>query len=160
MTKSLEKVEKDPAGDQLQALRSRAFAPLREPAFRRIWTASLLANFGQLILGVGVAWKMTRLTSSASMVALVQTAMMLLLMLVALPAGALANMFDRRKVAMLDLCIAAVFGSILSTLAFLEMTTPWMLLGSRCHRYRVPDRSERCTRLLQHNVEDSTTAPG
>ena len=89
MTKSLEKVEKDPAGDQLQALRSRAFAPLREPAFRRTWTASLLANFGQLILGVGVAWKMTRLTSSASMVALVQTAMMLLLMLVALPAGAL-----------------------------------------------------------------------
>ena len=68
--------------------------------FRRIWTASLFSNFGQLILGVGAAWEMTRLTTSASMVALVQTAMMLPLMLVALPAGAVADMFDRRKMAL------------------------------------------------------------
>jgi hypothetical protein len=54
-----------------------AFAPLKGRVFSRIWTASVLSNFGQLILGVAAAWKMTRLTSSASMVALVQTAMML-----------------------------------------------------------------------------------
>jgi len=105
-----------------------AFAPLREKVFRRIWTASVLSNFGQLILGVGVAWEMTRLTESSTMVALVQTAMMLPLMLVALPAGAIADMFDRRKVAMTGLCIAIFFGSILCTLAFLGLTTPWILL--------------------------------
>jgi len=34
-----------------------ALAPLREPVFFRIWAASILSNFGQLILGVGVsAW--------------------------------------------------------------------------------------------------------
>ncbi|WP_210425071.1 MFS transporter [Spongiibacter thalassae] len=103
-------------------------APLKEPVFRRIWTTSLLANFGQLVLGVAVAWEMTRLTSSASMVALVQTAMMLPLMLVALPAGAIADMFDRRKVAMVGLGIAALFGSILSALAFFQLTSPWILL--------------------------------
>ena len=43
------------------------FAPLREKTFRTIWTASLFSNFGQLILGVGAAWEMTRLSSSASM---------------------------------------------------------------------------------------------
>jgi predicted MFS family arabinose efflux permease len=106
-----------------------ALAPLREPVFFRIWSASFLSNFGQLILGVGVAWEMTRLTTSPSMVALVQTAMMLPLMVVALPAGAIADMFDRRKVAMLGLGIAACFGSALSALAYFEMTTPWLLLG-------------------------------
>lgn len=106
-----------------------ALAPLREPVFLRIWSASFLSNFGQLILGVGVAWEMTRLTSSASMVALVQTALMLPLMLVALPAGAIADTFDRRKVAMLGLGIAASFGSLLSFLAFFELTSPWLLLA-------------------------------
>ena len=105
-----------------------ALAPLHEPAFFRIWSASLLSNFGHLILGVGVAWEMTRLTDSPSMVALVQTAMMLPLMLVALPAGAIADMFDRRKIAMLGLSIAAFFGISLSLLAYFELTSPWVLL--------------------------------
>lgn len=105
-----------------------SFAPLREPAFRRIWTASLLSNFGQLFLGVGAAWEMTRLTSSPSMVALVQTAMMLPLMLVALPAGAVADMFDRRKIAMLGLGFASISGAMLATIAFLGLITPWLLL--------------------------------
>ena len=45
--------------------------PLRERTYRRIWSASVLSNFGQLILGVGAAWEMTRLTTSAGLVALV-----------------------------------------------------------------------------------------
>ena len=108
---------------------SAALAPLREPAFLRIWSASVLSNFGQMILGVGVAWEMTRLTSVPGMVALVQTAMMLPLMLVALPAGAIADTFDRKRVAITGLCISAFFGSTLSALAFLELTSPWLLLG-------------------------------
>ncbi|TVV77232.1 MFS transporter [Sphingomonas solaris] len=106
-----------------------AFEPLREPVFRRIWTASLLSNFGQLILGVGVAWEMTRLTSSPGMVALVQTALMLPLMLVAVPAGAIADMFDRRRVAMIGLAISMLFGAILTTLAWAGLATPWVLLA-------------------------------
>lgn len=105
------------------------FAPLRERTFRTIWTASLLSNFGQLILGVGAAWEMTRLTTSASMVAMVQTAMMLPLMIVALPAGAIADMFDRRKIAMVGLGISMVSASALTTLAFLDLTSPWVLLA-------------------------------
>jgi MFS family permease len=106
-----------------------AFAPLREPTFRRIWTASLFSNFGQLILGVGAAWEMTRLSNSPSMVALVQTALMLPLMLVALPAGAVADMFDRRKIALLGLGFSVVSSSVLAGIAFLGLTTPWLLLG-------------------------------
>jgi MFS family permease len=104
------------------------FAPLREPTFRRIWTASLFSSFGQTILGVGAAWEMTRLSSSPSMVALVQTAMMLPLMLVALPAGAVADMFDRRKIALAGLGFSILSSAALTLVAFFGLTTPWLLL--------------------------------
>lgn len=106
-----------------------AFAPLRERTFRNIWTASLFSNFGQLFLGVGAQWEMTRLSNSASMVALVQTAMMLPLMLVTLPAGAIADMFDRRRIAMTGLAFSAISAAVLATITFLGLTTPWLLLG-------------------------------
>ena len=105
------------------------FAPLRERTFRTIWIASLLSNFGQLILGVGAAWEMTRLTNSPSMVALVQTAMMLPLMLVALPAGAIADMFDRRRIAMTGLAFSTLCGAVLTALAFAGFATPWVILA-------------------------------
>jgi MFS family permease len=106
-----------------------ALEPLRERTYRRIWMASVLSNFGQLILGVGAAWEMTRLTTSASLVALVQTALMLPLMLVSVPAGAIADMFDRRKIAMAGLSFATLCAAVLTTLAFNGLTTPWVLLA-------------------------------
>lgn len=117
------------AGSAGQGGGSGAFAPLREPTFRRIWVSSLFSNFGQLILGVGAAWEMTRLSNSPQMVALVQTAMMLPLMLVALPAGAIADMFDRRRIALFGLGFSIISGAALTLLAYLDLTTPWLLLG-------------------------------
>lgn len=105
------------------------FAPLRNSMYRRIWITSLISNFGQLILGVAAAWEMTRMATSPSMVALVQTALMLPMMLVALPAGALADMFDRRKIAMTGLALAIFFAAALAILSYLELTTPWVLLA-------------------------------
>src|SRR6202171_4534297 len=81
-------------------------APLRFPVFRRIWLASLLSNLGLMIQSVGAAWAMTQMTSSADMVALVQTALMLPVMLISMPAGAIADMHDRRIVALVSLAIA------------------------------------------------------
>lgn len=109
--------------------RSGAFAPLRESTFRAIWLASVLSNFGQLIQGVGAAWEMTRLTTSPGMVALVQSALMLPLMLVSVPAGAIADMFDKRKIALVGLSVATICAATLTTLSLLGLTTPWILLG-------------------------------
>ncbi len=105
-----------------------ALAPLREPTFRAVWSASLISNFGQLILGVGAAWEMTRLTDSAGMVALVQTAMMIPLMLVSVPAGAIADMFDRRKVALTGLGFATLSAAVLTALTAAGWASPWVLL--------------------------------
>jgi MFS family permease len=106
------------------------FSPLRYPVFRRIWTASLLSNLGLLILGVGAAWAMTKLSSSTSMVALVQTSLMLPVAFVSTPAGAIADMFDRRIVGLVALSIALAGSISLSALAWLGVVTPLILLVS------------------------------
>lgn len=103
-------------------------APLRYATFRRIWLASLLSNLGILIQGVGAAWAMTELTSSADKIALVQTALMLPVMLIAMPAGAIADMYDRRVVALVALSIALCGATGLTSLDWLGLTRPNLLL--------------------------------
>ena len=104
-------------------------APLRHAAFRRIWSASLLSNLGLLIQAVGAAWAMTQMTSSADKVALVQTALMLPVMLISMPAGAIADMYDRRIVALISLSIALLGATALTVLAWLGLITPQSLLA-------------------------------
>src|SRR6266446_4839547 len=104
-------------------------APLRHTVFRRIWLASLLSNLGLLIQGVGAAWAMTQMTSSADKVALVQTALMLPVMLISMPAGAIADMYDRRIVALVTLSIALAGATALTVMAWLGLVTPPILLA-------------------------------
>jgi MFS family permease len=104
-------------------------APLRHPTFRRIWLASVLSNLGILIQGVGAAWAMTQMASSADKVALVQTALSLPIMLIAMPAGAIADMYDRRVVALVALCIALSGATALAVLTWLGLVSPNLLLG-------------------------------
>jgi MFS family permease len=117
----------DWADAQASALPSLA-APLATPVFRRIWLASLLSNFGLLIQGVGSAWAMVQLRAPADMVALVQTALMMPVMFVSMAAGALADMFDRRKVALAALSIALVSATGLSVSAYAGMLSPPLIL--------------------------------
>lgn len=103
-------------------------APLRHAVFRRIWLASLLSNLGLMINGVGAAWAMTQMTSSADMVALVQTALMLPIMLLSLAAGAIADMYDRRIVGLAALSVGLAGAVALTALAYLDAVTPNSLL--------------------------------
>lgn len=103
--------------------------PLRYVAFRQIWLASLLSNLGILILGDGAGWAMTEMTSSADKVAMVQTALTLPMMLMSLPAGAIADMYDRRGVALVALSIALCSAAVLTALQWLGLRTPNLLLA-------------------------------
>jgi MFS family permease len=73
------------------------WTPLRESLFRAIWLASLASNIGTWMQNVGASWLMTSLSPSPLMVSLVQTATSLPIFLLALPAGALADVVDRRR---------------------------------------------------------------
>src|SRR5215212_516627 len=79
------------------AASSSAWAPLREPLFRALWIAAFASNVGTWMQNVAAAWLMTSLTSSATMVALVQTAASLPIFLVGLLSGAIGDVVDRRK---------------------------------------------------------------
>ncbi|WP_323982201.1 MFS transporter [Novosphingobium aureum] len=117
------------AGGEIASETAGALAPLRVPLFRRIWSSSVCSNLGHQILGVAAAWEMTRLSSSPTMIASVQTALMLPLMLVALPAGALADMFDRRRIAMAGLGLACLGGIVMAVVGLLGLVTPWLILA-------------------------------
>ena len=104
-------------------------APLKHPVFRRIWSAGLLSNLGLLIGGVGAAWAMTQMTTSADKVALVQTAALMPVMLIALAAGAIADMHDRRIVGMVALLISLSGACALTVLTWFSLLTPNILLA-------------------------------
>src|SRR5436190_24148079 len=104
-------------------------APLRESQFRRVWGANLLSNFGSLIQGVGAAWAMTQMAASADIVALVQTAVMLPVMFISIPAGAIADMYDRRVVGLIALTLTLVASVTLTVIAWFESLTPIGLLA-------------------------------
>lgn len=104
-------------------------APLQTPLFRRIWLASVLSNLGFLFLSVGAAWQMTALTPRADMVALVQTAFMVPMTLLSVPAGAIADMYDRRKIGLMALCLSMGSAASLTTLVHFGLAGPWVLLG-------------------------------
>lgn len=115
-------------GGEEAAGRVGPFDPLRHGLFRRIWTASVFSNFGQLIQSVGAAWAMTQLTGRADMVALVQSATFAPLMLLSLFAGAIADSYDRRKIALIALSIALLGAIGLSLVTGLGLLSPgWIL---------------------------------
>lgn len=97
--------------------------------FRMLWLATLASNFGGLVQSVGAAWMMTTLTSSPSMVALVQTSVTLPIMIFSLAAGVFADNFDRRGIMLWAQAFMCTFSIMLAFLAYQGLLTPWLLLS-------------------------------
>src|ERR1700678_1805553 len=77
--------------------RGSGWAPLRAPGFRRLWTAQFVSNVGSWMQTVAAQWVMTSLTSSAVLVSAISAAGSLPVLLLAIPAGALGDLVDRRR---------------------------------------------------------------
>jgi len=105
-----------------------AWSPLSQPFFRSLWIANLASLVGTWIHEVGTAWLMTSLTMSPFIVSLIQTATTLPIFLVALPAGALADIVDRRRLLLLTQAwmLLAALGLGIITLA--GLASPIVLL--------------------------------
>lgn len=110
------------------ALSPSAWAPLRERLFRNLWAAAVVSFTGKWIQIVGAGWLMASLTSSPLMVSLVQTAIALPVFLVILPAGALADMVDRRRLLLFTQSWMVVSAAALGVLTLAGVVTPWLLL--------------------------------
>lgn len=105
------------------------WSPFSYPVFRSLWIATVASNIGTWMQSVGAAWLMTSLSKSAVMVALVQAASMLPMFILSLPAGALADLVDRRRLLLVTQTWMLAAAAILWALTFLGATTPWVLLG-------------------------------
>ncbi|HEY0162302.1 MAG TPA: MFS transporter [Edaphobacter sp.] len=105
------------------------FAPLRLPLFRDRWIASTISSVGTWMQDTAGTWLMTSLTASPLLVALMQTAASLPVLLLGLLAGATADIFDRRKLLIFWQIWMLVAVSILAVLTFLGHVSPWALLA-------------------------------
>lgn len=102
--------------------------PLREPLFRSLWVAAVISYTGTWMQNVGAGWLMTQLTTSPLMVGLVQAASTLPVFLVILPAGALADMVDRRKFLLITQIWMVAAAGALGVMSLIGCISPWMLL--------------------------------
>lgn len=105
-----------------------AFRPLRHPVFRALWIANVTSNLGTWMQSVGASWLMTSLSSSTAEVALVQAATSLPMFLLALPAGAVADVVDRRRLLLVSQSWMALAATGLGLLTAAGRMTPGLLL--------------------------------
>jgi MFS family permease len=94
-----------------------------------MWTASLVSNLGGLVQTVGAGWLMVTLTTSPGMVALVQASTTLPIMLFSLPAGALADSVNRRRIMLIAQGFMLAVSAVLAITAHAGVLTPWLLLS-------------------------------
>jgi MFS family permease len=105
-----------------------AWSPLRFPVFRDLLLADLVSDIGAFMQTVGAAWLMTSLTTRVTYVALIQTASALPFFFLALPAGAIGDIFNRRKLILgTEIWMAAV-AILLAVATIAHVMTPWILL--------------------------------
>lgn len=93
-----------------------------------MWLATMASNLGAMIQSVGAGWLMTTLSASSLMVALVQAAASLPVMLLGLWAGAVADNFDRRRVMLACQIFMFIVSAALTALALAGMVSPLVLL--------------------------------
>ncbi|MGH9493431.1 MAG: MFS transporter [Candidatus Sulfotelmatobacter sp.] len=105
-----------------------AWAPLREPLFRSLWIAAVISYTGTWMQNVGAGWLMTQLTDDPLRVSLVQAAAAIPVFIVVLPAGALADIFDRRRLLLWTQSWMVAAALALGVLTLFHAVSPWMLL--------------------------------
>jgi MFS family permease len=108
---------------------ARADSPFSDGAFRTLWFSNFATNTGVLIQTVGASWVMVEAGARPQLVALVQTATSLPLVLISPLAGALAEGMDRRQVMVLAQGMLAVVSAALALLAANDLATPWTVLA-------------------------------
>jgi MFS family permease len=104
------------------------WSPLGEPLFRSLWIASVISYTGTWMQNVGAGWLMTQMTMNPLMVGLVQAAAALPVFLVILPAGALADMVDRRRFLLLTQGWMVLASATLGIMTLTSCVGPWVLL--------------------------------
>ena len=116
------------AAEALIERRATGFEPLQSPLYRRLWIASTISNLGGWMQDTAGTWLMTVLTTSPLLIALMQTAASLPVVLLGLLAGATADIFDRRRLLLFWQAWMLAAVALLSLLTFFHIISPLVLL--------------------------------
>src|SRR5689334_16152336 len=108
------------------------WAPLRRPLFRNRLIASVISNTGSWMQDTAGTWLMTALTTSPLLIALMQTAATLPVLLFGLPAGGMADIFDRRRLLLFWSLWMLVIAALLSGFTVAGWIGPSLLLVLTC----------------------------
>src|SRR5438477_7699542 len=101
-----------------------ALSPLAHPHFRALWIASVASHIGSYMTDVGQGWLMSSLTPSPLIVSLILTAESLPFFVFGLPAGALADIADRRRLLIVSQLAMAITVGALAILTLADVGTP------------------------------------
>jgi MFS family permease len=108
--------------------RGSALGPFRHPAFTVIWTASVASNLGAWMYTAASGWLMTSLNPDPLIVSLVQVAASLPIFLIAIPAGALADIVERRRFLIIGEIANTAIAVLFAVLFALGLVTATVLL--------------------------------
>jgi MFS family permease len=117
-----------PTPDSVGIKRATGFEPLQSPLFRNLWIAATISNLGGWMQDTAGTWLMTVLTPSPLLIALMQTAASLPVVVLGLLAGATADIFDRRRLLLFWQAWMLAAVAFLSLLTFFNVISPWVLL--------------------------------
>jgi MFS family permease len=101
---------------------------LRIAAYRSLWLALLASNIGTWMQTVGAQWLLVEQSGTDTLVAVVQTASTLPIVLLALPSGALADTLDRRRLLIAVQSFLVGVGALLTVLTVAGRMPPALLL--------------------------------
>jgi predicted MFS family arabinose efflux permease len=121
------------SGDPNSSAASAELAPSRwgafgHAAFTAIWTGSVIANVGTALYDTGSRWLMTSLDADPMAVSLVQVAVSLPIFLFTMPAGALADIINPRRLLIVVEIANTVMTALLAVLVWSGHATVASLL--------------------------------
>jgi MFS family permease len=112
----------------MSSTNSASESPLKNTLYRFLWVTMFASDIGAAMQTVGSGWLITSLAPSPFVVALLQVMTSLSIFLLALPAGALADIVDRRKLFLATQYFSLAVAAILSILTFGGFTTSSILV--------------------------------
>src|SRR5262245_4771592 len=116
------------SGNTAADVPSSAWSPFRHAAFTVLWIATVVANVGSWMYNAASGWLMTSLDPEPLVVSMVQVATTLPMFLFAIPAGALADIVDKRRLLIIAEVAATVVSAIYAAIVSLNLATAGNLL--------------------------------
>jgi MFS family permease len=105
-----------------------AWSPLRQPIYRALWIAAVCSNMGSWMHDMAAGWLMATITTSPLTISLVQTAFLAPVFLFAIPAGAFADVLDRRRVVIVAQWWMMLMAALLAVLTWRGAVDAWSVL--------------------------------